>query len=122
MAERYKLRVGTRIDGKIYRPGSVVELDEELKETQQVKDLFENDYLEPIEEDTEEEQEEEEETRQIDRTTLTAVEGIGDTYADRIIAEFESVEALQEASVEEIAEVQGVNAPLAEEVKEVIEE
>jgi len=129
MADKYKLKVRTRIDGKSYASGSVVELDERLKQTQQVKDLFENDYLKLVEEDTSEEQEIEDvdvefdtnkvmDSEPIDKSFLTSIPGIGSFYADKVIEKFESVEALKEASVEEIAKVQGLSKSLAEEIKE----
>ena len=49
-------------------------------------------------------------------TTLTSIEGIGETRARSLLRYFKTISAIREASVEELAGAPGMNYPAAQKV------
>ena len=49
-------------------------------------------------------------------TTLTSIEGIGETRARSLLRYFKTISAIREASVEELASAPGMTHPAAEKV------
>lgn len=54
------------------------------------------------------------------KSELDDIEGIGESKKKALLKEFGSVERIREASVEEIAEVKGINLELAEKIKKIL--
>jgi len=111
MADKYRLEKGTTINNTFHRAGTVIELDEEKRESEQVQNFLDRDLLVLVEEDTEEGIEEESTGEEIEYSTtegrledydLQEVKGIGPAMEESLLEQFDRPEEILEMNLEDV--------------------
>jgi len=114
--EEMKLEVKKRTsyEGKIWKPGDIMEVGVDETEEYPLKGMVNTGIVERIER-------EKAKNTPLQTDELEDVEGVGPSYAEKIVEEYETEEEILEAEPEEMADsLHGITPELAERVKEEI--
>lgn len=115
---KWLLKTFTTYRGDFYRPGEELDLTEEEVGSYPLKALVDRGHL--VRSEGPEVYEEKEETP-LETGTLEEIDGIGPTYAEKIVDQYGTVEELVEAGAERISEeVSGVDLEKAQEIIDTI--
>ena len=120
MTERLKLEVKKRTsyEGKRWEAGDIMEVSVDEAERYPLKGMVNTGIVERIERENPQDAADEGNTP-LDADELEDVEGVGPSYAERIVEEYGTEEKILEAEPEEMADsLHGITPELAERVKE----
>jgi len=122
MTERLKLEVKKRTSylGRKWEAGDIIEVSVDETEEYPLKGMVNTGIVERIERENPQDLTDEG-NAPLDVGELEDVEGIGPSYAEKIVEEYETEEEILEAEPEEMADsLHGITPELAERVKEEI--
>ncbi len=122
---KFEVKKRTTYVSETWEPGDVLESSVDETEEYPLKGMLKTGIVERIEEENEEDASPDADNvtadlgvEKLTKAELTQIDGIGPSYAESLIEEYETEESLLEAPDEEIAEIHGITPELASKVKD----